>query len=260
VPDCLDLCPDDSLKTEPATCGCGNEETDSDGDLTPDCNDDCVDDPAKTAPGSCGCGELETDGDGDGTPNCVDGCPNNGNKGSPGVCGCGVADTDTDSDGTPDCVDFCPTNPAKSEQGQCLCSDLKSNPGACGCNVADTDANGNGTADCLDPTGDTQPDEPVIDITRIRQGGRTVYQVLAKLQEFGDGVVYRVTMKGKRTRFNRTVSKGRHVVGFRVLADTYTMKYSVRLGSVSSKETSITFRVPGGRRSSGNSQSSKKKR
>jgi hypothetical protein len=260
VPDCLDLCPDDSKKTEPATCGCGNTETDTDKDLTPDCNDSCVEDPAKTSPGACGCGELETDDDGDGTPNCVDGCPNNRNKGSPGVCGCGVADTDTDSDGTPDCKDFCPSNPAKSAQGQCACSDLKNNPGVCGCNVADTDANGNGTADCLDPTTDTQPDEPSVDITRIRQGSRTVYQVLAKLQEFEGGVVYRVTMKGKRTRFDRTVNKEKHVVGFRVPADTYTLKYSVRLGNVTSKETSITFRVPGGRRVGGNSQSSAKKR
>jgi hypothetical protein len=260
APDCLDLCPDDSKKTEPATCGCGNPETDADGDLTPDCNDSCSNDPAKIAPGACGCGKLETDDDGDGTPNCVDGCPSNANKGSPGVCGCGIADTDTDADGTPDCVDFCPTNPAKSAQGQCACSDLKINPGVCGCNVADRDVNGNGTADCLDPTAETQPEEPMVDITAIRNGGRTVYQVLARLQQFGNGATYRVTMKGKKTRFSKTINKGKNVVGFRVPADTYTLSYSVKLGDVTSKETSVTVKVPGGKRSSGAQQSSRGKR
>jgi hypothetical protein len=174
------------------------------------------------------------------------------------VCGCGVADTDTDSDGTVDCVDFCPTNPAKSAQGQCACSDLKSNPGICGCNIADTDANGNGSADCVDPSADTQPTAPVVDITRIRQGGRTVYQVLAKLQQFGNGAAYRVTMKGRTTGFEKTISKGKNVVGFRVPADTYTLEYSVKLGNVTSKETSITFKVPAGQQERGARQTSGK--
>jgi hypothetical protein len=248
VPDCLDLCPNDSKKTEPAVCGCGNLETDTDSDLTPNCNDTCPEDADKTSPGSCGCGEAETDDDGDGTPNCVDGCPGDNSKGSPGACGCGVADTDTDSDGSADCTDFCPTNPSKTAPGQCTCSDLKSNPGVCGCNVADTDANGNGSPDCIDPTADTQPDDPLVDVTRIRQGGRTVYQVLAKLQQFGNRITYQVTMKGKKTRFKRTINKSKNVVGFRVPADTYTLSYVVKLGDVTTKETSITFKVPGGRR------------
>jgi hypothetical protein len=118
----------------------------------------------------------------------------------------------------------------------------------CGCNVADTDANGNGSPDCIDPTADTQPDDPLVDVTRIRQGGRTVYQVLAKLQQFGNRITYQVTMKGKKTRFKRTINKSKNVVGFRVPADTYTLSYVVKLGDVTTKETSITFKVPGGRR------------
>jgi hypothetical protein len=34
-----DLCPDDSVKSEPGACGCGQDETDSDDDGTPDCVD-----------------------------------------------------------------------------------------------------------------------------------------------------------------------------------------------------------------------------
>ena len=39
TPDCNDLCPDDPLKTEPGTCGCGVPDDDSDQDGTPDCDD-----------------------------------------------------------------------------------------------------------------------------------------------------------------------------------------------------------------------------
>jgi|GEM_PF-2407681 len=250
VPDCLDLCENDPKKTEPAVCGCGNQETDTDGDLTPNCTDTCPSDPAKITPGSCGCGKAETDDDADGVPNCVDGCPANRSKSSPGMCGCGVADTDTDSDGKPDCVDACPTNPAKSAPGQCACSDLKINPGVCGCNVPDTDSNGNGSPDCIDPTANTQPGAPVIDITRVRQGNRRLYQILAKLQEFGNGVVYQVTITSKKTDFKKTISNGKNVVAMRIPAGTYTLKYVVKLGSVTSKETSVTIRVPGGSSSS----------
>ena len=33
TPDCLDNCPNDRNKTELGDCGCGNRETDRDGDL-----------------------------------------------------------------------------------------------------------------------------------------------------------------------------------------------------------------------------------
>ena len=48
---------------------------DSDGDGFDEvCGDDCPADPHKTAPGQCGCGEMESDSDGDSTPDCVDQC------------------------------------------------------------------------------------------------------------------------------------------------------------------------------------------
>ena len=47
---------------------------DSDGDGVPDTIDNCPNDPLKTAPGICGCGIADTDSDGDGTPDCIDKC------------------------------------------------------------------------------------------------------------------------------------------------------------------------------------------
>ena len=40
--DCDDLCPNDSLKTDPGICGCGVPDLDSDGDGKPDCMDSDV--------------------------------------------------------------------------------------------------------------------------------------------------------------------------------------------------------------------------
>ncbi|HRD53324.1 MAG TPA: MopE-related protein, partial [Flavobacteriales bacterium] len=104
-----DVCPNDPLKQAPGACGCGNLETDTDGDSTPDCNDGCPNDPLKITPLACGCGNAETDTDGDSTPDCVDGCPNDPLKTTAGQCGCGNADIDSDSDGIADCVDSCPS-------------------------------------------------------------------------------------------------------------------------------------------------------
>ncbi len=44
---------------------------DSDGDGTPDELDGCPSDPNKVEPGACGCGEAETDTNGDGWPDCI---------------------------------------------------------------------------------------------------------------------------------------------------------------------------------------------
>jgi hypothetical protein len=166
-----DGCPNDALKTQPGTCGCGVADTDADGDVTADCNDQCPNDAAKTAPGVCGCGVADVDSDNDGTLDCNDGCPNDALKTQPGTCGCGVADTDTDGDGTADCNDQCPNDAEKTAPGACGCgtadidSDndgtldcndgcpndaLKTQPGTCGCGVADTDTDGDLTADCND--------------------------------------------------------------------------------------------------------------
>ncbi|MDG1360453.1 MAG: lectin-like protein, partial [Phycisphaerales bacterium] len=51
---------------------------DSDADGTIDCFDACPDDPNKIDPGACGCGNPETDANGDGVPDCVVGTIDSG--------------------------------------------------------------------------------------------------------------------------------------------------------------------------------------
>jgi hypothetical protein len=247
IPDCLDLCPSDANKSEPAVCGCGSSEKDSDNDGTPDCADTCSKDPKKSSAGVCGCGVAETDSDSDGVPDCVDACADDPSKTVKGACGCGVAETDTDADGTPDCADGCPTNPAKSVAGSCGCTAVKDEPGVCGCNALDSDDNGNGSADCIDPNVNTQPAQPVVDITEVRRGDSPAYQLLVKLQQFGNNVTYLTTLTSRKTGKVRRKTGSLNVVGFsRIPADTYTLKYSVKLGAVVSKETTVTVKVPGG--------------
>ncbi|MEO8591358.1 MAG: T9SS type A sorting domain-containing protein [Flavobacteriales bacterium] len=91
-----DLCPLDPNKIDPGQCGCGNLDTDTDGDLTADCNDLCPNDPNKIAPGQCGCGNLDTDSDSDTVADCIDACPLDANN-------------DQDGDGICGDVDSCPT-------------------------------------------------------------------------------------------------------------------------------------------------------
>ncbi|MBK8950950.1 MAG: hypothetical protein IPM68_19435 [Flavobacteriales bacterium] len=69
--------------------------------------DACPNDPLKQTAGACGCGNLETDSDGDGTPNCNDGCPNDPLKTAPGSCGCGFPDQDLDNNGLCDNAGAC---------------------------------------------------------------------------------------------------------------------------------------------------------
>lgn len=59
--DCLDGCPNDSNKTSPGTCGCGNADADSDGDGELDCVDEC--------PGA----DDHLDANNDGVPDCLEG-------------------------------------------------------------------------------------------------------------------------------------------------------------------------------------------
>lgn len=103
-----DDCPDDPIKDDPGTCGCGTPDVDSDGDGTADCADDCSDDDTKLAAGACGCGVADDDSDGDGAPDCVDSCSDDPDKTDPGACGCGLPETDDDGDGVPTCSDDCP--------------------------------------------------------------------------------------------------------------------------------------------------------
>ena len=170
-----DQCPDDPNKIAPGYCGCGNSDTDTDGDFTADCLDQCPNDPNKIAPDNCGCGNPDTDTDNDQTPDCLDSCPNDPNKYSAGYCGCGNADEDLDGDGDIDCPggdeDQCPDDPHKVAPGECGCgvpdidSDLDNTPDCvdqcpgdphkitprdCGCGNPDTDTDSDGWSDCID--------------------------------------------------------------------------------------------------------------
>ena len=101
----IDLCDNDSNKTEPGQCGCGYLETDTDADGTADCNDAFPNDSTEIADNDGdGVGNnadvfpddsTETlDNDGDGTGDNADACDNDELKTAEGECGCGVADTD----------------------------------------------------------------------------------------------------------------------------------------------------------------------
>lgn len=86
---------------ELGTVPCSGE--DSDGDGVDDNRDGCPEDSNKTEPGDCGCGDLDIDSDGDGTADCIDECVNDSLKTEPGVCGCGTPDTDINNNDTIDC-------------------------------------------------------------------------------------------------------------------------------------------------------------
>ena len=76
------------------TNGSGESSGGTVGDACPG-DDCCPDDPDKTEPGECGCGEPETDSDGDGAADCIDLCPTDADKSAPGECGCGVLEQDS---------------------------------------------------------------------------------------------------------------------------------------------------------------------
>jgi hypothetical protein len=250
VPDCLDLCPTDLLKTEPGSCGCGKAETDDDKDLVPNCIDSCPSDAGKTSVGQCGCGVSDKDTDKDTIADCVDACPTDNTKISAGSCGCGVAETDSDSDGTPDCADQCPSNSLKAIVSGCACADLKSSPGVCGCNVPDVDTNRNGVADCLDPSASTQPARPIVEITRTTPDNEAArYQIVAKLQSVSGTVLYSASLKGARKTLTKTTSRPTVVFG-NLSRGTYELSYRMTIGSGGgqqvTKTTTVTVKVPGG--------------
>ncbi len=175
--DACDACPDDPLKYEPGTCGCGQPDFDSDGDGVLDCLDGCPEDVSKVAPGVCGCGVPDIDTDGDDVPDCLDddddddgvpdrqdGCPLDFFKTDPGVCGCGQTESDVDGDGVFDCIDNCAEwNPGQEDADgdgvgdlcdMCPNDPAKTDAGECGCGVSETDHDGDGIPSCIDDDDD----------------------------------------------------------------------------------------------------------
>ena len=122
--------------------------SDNDGDGVADCNDLCPMDSLKSDPGILWlwCGRYRY-ADGDGTPDCIDLCPSDSLKIDPGICGCSTSDVDTDGDGEPDCIDVCPDDfdPAQEDADGDGFGDVCDNcPTVSNSDQADVDADGTG--------------------------------------------------------------------------------------------------------------------
>ena len=179
----IDMCPDDTNKTEPGICGCGITEIDSDLDGVLDCIDRCPTDPLKTEPGLSGCGvmyidtdndgladNIDTDDDNDGVDDNADAFPLNPNEtldsDNDGVGD--NADTDDDNDGVSDQFDAFPFDPAES---------VDTDNDGLG-NNADTDDDNDGVFDQddafpLDPTRSVATPE-VVNTSKSGGGGGSV--------------------------------------------------------------------------------------
>ena len=171
-----DNCPDDPDKTEPGICGCGEPDSDADGDGSLDCVDACPDDPNKVLAGACGCGASDIDANNNGTPDCNDPPPTPSNPPStpPDSDNDTIIDpadncpftpntdqADSDEDGRGDACDNCIETPNNNQADAdadgygdaCdLCPEdaAKIAPGLCGCGAADTDSDNDETPDCHD--------------------------------------------------------------------------------------------------------------
>jgi hypothetical protein len=108
----------------PPTCH-GVDDTDYDG--VPDCIDGCPYDALKTASGTCGCNRSDVDSDGDGLADCLDDCPHDPNNAGDGDCGC-VGGPNLEPAGTPCTLTACP-QPGATCDGAGVCGDrAKCNP------------------------------------------------------------------------------------------------------------------------------------
>ena len=152
-----DGCPNDSNKIESGQCGCGNPDTDNDGDGFANCKDMCPNDAAKRTPGACGCGMQDVDSDGDDAADCAEACDADPLKQDPGQCGCGMPDTDSDGDGTANCKDGCP-NDASTTSACFPYTPSNFDPGA-----VDFGNAPNATLNCGTTTIDTTPGTPTLD-------------------------------------------------------------------------------------------------
>ena len=187
VPDCIDACPGDALKSSPGQCGCGVSDIDSDRDGLADCLDACPSDPLKVAPGTCGCGAPELDSDGDSVLDCHDQCPYSSAKTNPGVCGCNSEDLDSDGDGAFDCIDMCPHDPSL---------------------INDIDSDGNGVPDCIQCT--------IVDVTVERGALKLGPERLKTLARKALGKLIRAAKRSNRlalaSRLARSSSHARKVM------------------------------------------------
>ncbi|MCO6435776.1 MAG: lamin tail domain-containing protein [Phycisphaerae bacterium] len=150
--DACDGCPADEFKTEPGQCGCGNPDTDSDGDSVADCVDNCdliansgqENGDADSLGDACdNCpavdNEDQADADGDTFGDVCDNCPITTNEDQ----------ADADSDGVGNVCDNCPDNANASQTD----SDGDGNGNACDiCPGFDdnADADGDGVPDGCD--------------------------------------------------------------------------------------------------------------
>ena len=176
-----DACPTDANKLTPGSCGCGNLETDTDGDLTADCID--TDDDGDGIPDATDCAPLDAtigaatvwyqDVDGDGKGNAAvtqtsctqptgyvsvsgDACPTDPNKIDPGVCGCGSPETDTDGDTIPDCTDTDDDNDGIPDVSDCAPLDASIGAGTVWYQDEDGDSEGDASSTltaCSQPSG-----------------------------------------------------------------------------------------------------------
>ena len=221
VGDVCDGCPADPDKAEPGQCGCGNPDTDSDGDGVADCLDVCpggndnIDADGDNVPDDCDdC--TDPDGDGYGNPGTdQSGCSETGDDNCPQVYNPGQEDCDGDSmgdacdlqsdgdgDGLCNGDDNCPQdyNPGQEDCDEDGAGDVCDN-----CynivNPAQEDADGDSFGDPCDTYGDVDHDGDVelsdFATFALCYGGSGVTtpppgcsaEGFAELDRFGDGDV-----------------------------------------------------------------------